>query len=288
MRLGDRHLSEYREKGYLTVPNAFSAHEVARLREALPDALADESPRRVMEQHGRSVRGLHGQHETVESFGHLARHPRLVLPARQLLGDDVFVYQFKINTKAAFEGDLWPWHQDFIFWQREDGMEEPRLVTAVVLIDDNTEFNGPLLFMEGSHREGVIEDLRARDAGPTAPSSSAAGEPIWLDDLSANLKYALSSSRVSDLATTYPLKSAKASAGSVIFFHPNLVHGSATNMTPFDRCLILVTYGSVATRFRPVEVERPSFLVTRNVTPLEVVDDEVLLRHAAADSRERL
>ncbi len=277
MRLDDGLLSEYRENGHITVNGAFNSREVAWLRRDLPTALADASPRRVMEQHGRSVRGLHGQHETVESFGHLARHPRLVVPARQLLGDDVFVYQFKVNTKAAFTGDLWPWHQDFIFWQREDGMEEPRVVNAVVLLDDNTEFNGPLLFMEGSHREGVIEDFGRRDAVAAEGDTEA---PSWLEGFTANLKYTLSATRVSDLARSYPLRSAKAEAGSVLFFHPNLVHGSSTNMTPFERSLILITYGSVATRFRQVSAERPSFLVNRDVTPLQVTDDSILLERA--------
>jgi ectoine hydroxylase len=34
----------------------------------------------------------------------------------------VYIYQFKINVKAAFGGDVWQWHQDYIFWRNEDGM----------------------------------------------------------------------------------------------------------------------------------------------------------------------
>ena len=55
-------------------------------------------------------------------FGLLARHPRLVEPLRQLFGEDVYVHQFKLNAKAAFEGDVWQWHQDYGTWARDDGM----------------------------------------------------------------------------------------------------------------------------------------------------------------------
>ncbi|MEI9803134.1 MAG: phytanoyl-CoA dioxygenase family protein [Pseudolabrys sp.] len=43
----------------------------------------------------------------------MARHPRLVEPLRQLFGENVYVHQFKLNAKAAFEGDVWQWHQDY-------------------------------------------------------------------------------------------------------------------------------------------------------------------------------
>jgi len=281
MRLDDLQLSAYRDNGLVTVPNVFSRAEVECLRAALPRALEDPSPGRVMESHGKSVRGLHGQHETIESFGNLVRHPRLIGPARQLLQEEVFVYQFKINVKAAFTGELWPWHQDFVFWQREDGMEEACLVNALVVIDDNTEFNGPLWFMEGSHREGVIDQFAE---GPSE-AARAPGQAEWVEGFSANLKYSLSDACITQLGRRYPLRSAQAPAGAVILFHPNLVHGSTGNMTPFDRCIILVTYGSVAARFRPMPSHRPGFLVNRDRTPLTMVHEGVLLESPRASDR---
>jgi len=31
-----------------------------------------------------------------------------------LLGSDIYVHQTKLNTKHAFVGDWWEWHQDYI------------------------------------------------------------------------------------------------------------------------------------------------------------------------------
>ena len=34
------------------------------------------------------------------------------------------MHQFKLNAKAAFEGEVWQWHQDYGTWARDDGMPE--------------------------------------------------------------------------------------------------------------------------------------------------------------------
>ena len=39
------------------------------------------------------------------SFERLMRHPSIVEPVKQLLGGDVYLHQFSINPKAAFEGE---------------------------------------------------------------------------------------------------------------------------------------------------------------------------------------
>src|SRR5690348_2127416 len=118
----------YEAEGYLLLPECFSRREVAEMKSELPALFAEESPRRVVEKDGHRVRSVYGSHVTHEVFHRLSRDPRLVQPAQQLLGSEVYVYQFKVNAKAAFGGDLWEWHQDFIFWAKEDGMPAPRAV----------------------------------------------------------------------------------------------------------------------------------------------------------------
>ena len=68
-------------------------------------------------------------------------------PVKQLLGGDVYMHQFKINAKAAFNGDVWQWHQDFGTWHRDDEMPEPRAMNIALFLEDVTEFNGALMFI---------------------------------------------------------------------------------------------------------------------------------------------
>ena len=81
----------------------------------------------------------------------------MVEPVKQLFGEDVYMHQFKINGKMAFDGDVWQWHQDYGTWQDDDLMPAPRAMNVAIFLDEVNEFNGPLMFIPGSHKLGVVE-----------------------------------------------------------------------------------------------------------------------------------
>ncbi|HEX2253341.1 MAG TPA: phytanoyl-CoA dioxygenase family protein [Thermoanaerobaculia bacterium] len=272
MRLVEENLRSYGEDGYLLLPDLFSADEVALLKQQLHEELRGAAERKVAEKGGQVVRSVYGSHDHNEVFRRLARHPRLVEPAVDLLGGPVYVYQFKINLKAAFGGDLWEWHQDYIFWLEEDGLPEPHLTSAVVFLDDVTEFNGPLIFVTGSHQEGVL-----RVPADSGVPSEYAGSPDWISNLTADLKYSIDPATLSRLVTERSMVAPKGGSGTALFFHPNLVHGSTQNMSPFDRAIAIVTYCRVDNVPRSDGPRRPEFLVSRDTSPIQPVPDDSLL-----------
>src|SRR3546814_10030693 len=62
-----------------------------------------------------------------------------------------------INGKNAFDGDVWQWHQDYGTWLNDDLMPTPRAMNVAIFLDEVNEHNGPLMFIPGSHRLGVLE-----------------------------------------------------------------------------------------------------------------------------------
>lgn len=274
MKLMKKQLAFYRENGYLFFPNHLSQAEVVELRAELPVVFQNEGPSRVMEKDGSTIRSVYGCHTSSEVFQRLVRHSRMLQPAQSVLQDPVYVYQFKINVKAAFSGDVWQWHQDYIFWLKEDGMPKPNVTNAVVFLDEVTELNGPIFLLPGSHREGVIE--------PPAASSASANErvcsltayqdsPSWISNLTADLRYSLNHATIAALIARYGAVGPKGPAGSVLFFHPNVVHGSPSNISPFNRTLILITYNSTNNIPTFPGPRRPDFLVSANYAALEPV-----------------
>ena len=265
MQLTEEQLEVYERDGFLLVPDVLESRELTRLRKELPTLFAEDSPRRVQEAGTDEVRSVYGSHLDNVLFDHLTRLPRLLEPARQVLGGEVYVYQFKINAKLAFVGDTWPWHQDFIFWNKEDGLPEPRLVNVGVFLDDVVEWNGPLLFIPGSQRRGMI-DLEA--GGGTDE-----GEPDWVANLKADLKYSIDPKTVQSLVDEGGIAAPKGKAGSVLLFHPNVVHGSVANISPFPRVMALVTYCAMDNVIVPgaVAEARPDFLAPRSATAVEPI-----------------
>ncbi|GAB1715817.1 MAG: L-proline 4-hydroxylase [Nitrobacter sp.] len=262
MRLTDNCLKSFRQEGYALLPEVLSSQELAVIRSHIDELAKIESESRVLERDGRTVRALHGCHLHDALFDRLVRLPAFLEPARQILESEVYTYQFKVNTKAAFRGDVWPWHQDYIFWRNEDGMPAAHAVNAMVFLDDVTEFNGPLYFMPGSHREGCI-------ASPKPPGPDAG----WQNDVSADLKYQISEEQLASFGQRYGLVAPKGSAGAVVFFDCNIVHGSPSNISPSARRMLIITYNAVNNVPIPRPRPRPAFLVGQATAPLVPLTD---------------
>jgi ectoine hydroxylase len=276
MQLTQKQLVSFNENGFLLIPECFSLAEVRRLSAELPALLCEESQRRIVEKEGEVVRSIYGSHTRSDIFRRLSCHPRIVEPVCQILNSDVYVYQFKINIKSAFSGDLWDWHQDFIFWQKEDGVPSDRMINAAIFIDEVNEFNGPMFLIPGSHREGTLE-IPARKVSSVDGNSVYKNSLSWVSNLTADIKYSVGREVVSQLVARFGIVASKGASGSVLFFHSKLVHASPNNISPFDRVITFVTYNS--TSYIPVTSgrRRPDFLCSRDYRPLVTVSDSSLL-----------
>jgi ectoine hydroxylase len=252
----------YQQNGFYLAQSAFSEREVDVLRHAAVEELTLDTPRRTVEPATGLPYRTHGSHLHHRVFGKLVRDARLVLAASLLVGDDVYVHQFKINSKEPFSGGTWGWHQDFAFWHREDRMPQPRAVSAAVFLDDVTEFNGPIIVVPGAHTAGMLE-TPARSDG-------------WAATTTQELKYNLADSpALPDLVSRNGLVAPKGPAGSVLWFHSNIPHASGQNMSPYGRLLILVSYNAVHNAL-PTTSPRPEWLIGRDFTPVAPVEGEFL------------
>jgi len=143
------------------------------LLDEVPALYARRRPENVREKTGDVVRTNFAAHLYSAPFARLARHPRMVEPVRQLLGEALYMHQYKINGKQAFDGDIWQWHQDYGTWHNDDQMPEARAMNVAIFLDEVNEFNGPLMFIPGSHKLGVLE---ARH------DTSTTSYPLWTVD----------------------------------------------------------------------------------------------------------
>jgi ectoine hydroxylase-related dioxygenase (phytanoyl-CoA dioxygenase family) len=263
MHITDEHIRFYEDNGYLLLPAFYSQAEVAALEAELPAIFAEDSARRVLEQDGSAVRSVYGAHTSNEVFDRLVRDPRILKPTMRVLGDDVYIHQFKINVKAAFGGEMWEWHRDYDTWHHEDGMPGTQALNVVIFLDEVNEFNGPLLLIPGSHKDTDIEDF-VRDESEIL----ADGAPGWMANLTTKIKHSLDRETIARLALRHQIIAPKGPKGSLLFFHSNIAHGSSQNMSPFDRRIIIVSYNSVKNALLPVARPRPGFLAGRDFRPL--------------------
>ncbi|MDX1432827.1 MAG: phytanoyl-CoA dioxygenase family protein [Gammaproteobacteria bacterium] len=262
MKLQPQDIARFNEQGYLFFPGRFSAEEAAVLRRAADDVYAQEREEVWRESSG-VARTAFAAHTYNEAFRRLGRHPRLIEPVMQLLEGPVYMHQFKVNAKAAFDGEVWQWHQDYGTWKRDDDMPEPRAMNIAVFLDDVTAANGPLLFIPGSHVMGVLE------AGHDLETTSY---PLWTLDRDT----------VSRLAERGGCAAPTGPAGSMLLFSSLLVHASPPNISPFGRTIVYLSLCHVDNHIR--RFKRAEWIAHRDFAPIEPLADDCLASLVAADS----
>ena len=260
MKLNAEQLKAFDEQGYVFFPNCFSEEEIALLRlEA--DNILKLDRQEVWREKSGAPRTAFAAHKFNQVFEVMSRHPRLVEPLMQMFGEGVYVHQFKLNAKAAFEGDVWQWHQDYGTWARDDGMPEPRAMNIAVFLDEVMPINGALMLIPKSHRQGVLA------AGHDELTTSY---PLWT----------LDKETVTRLAAEGGIVAPTGKAGSVLMFHGNLVHASPPNITPYPRKIVYLTLCAVSNHIS--KFTRPEWIAHRDFTPLVPVADDALLAYARA------
>jgi len=260
MKLTDPQLEQFDRDGYLFFPSLFAPAEIKRLTDAVPALYAERRPENVREKTGEAVRTNFAAHMYSAPFARLARHPRMVKPIEQLFGEKLYMHQFKINGKMAFDGDVWQWHQDYGTWKNDDWMPEARAMNVAIFLDEVNEFNGPLMFIPGSHKLGVLE------AGHDTTTTSY---PLWTIDHET----------IAKLVVRGGIVAPKGPAGSMILFHGCLVHASTSNLSPWNRVSVYLSLCAVSNHIR--RFKRPGYIAHRDFTPIECLPDDCLLKEYA-------
>jgi len=260
-------LHVYESRGFLVVPGVFSALEVAAFKAAataLCAAADPNNPRVVREPGGQDIRSIFAVHQKDSPLANLTGDARLVARARQILGGPIGIHQSRVNFKPGLVGREFGWHSDFETWHAEDGMPRMQALSMSVLLSDNHTCNGPTLMIPGSHTTFVscpghtpdqhyLQSLRRQEYGVPDHDS--------IRDL---VRAAIS--------PDYPLGIAEAigSAGSVLIFDCNLLHGSAGNLTPYERTNVFIVYSALTNALgRPFGAfePRPDYIAAAPLLP---------------------
>jgi ectoine hydroxylase len=257
MHLNQDQIAQFDREGYLFFPGLFTQEEIKTLTDEVPALYAQRRPENVREKGSDAVRTNFAAHLYSAPYARLARHPRMVEPIQQLFGEDVYMHQFKINGKMAFEGDVWQWHQDYGTWVNDDQMPEARAMNVAIFLDEVNEFNGPLMFIPGSHKQGVL---------PAGHDTSTTSYPLWT----------INNDAIGTLIDKGGLVAPKGPAGSMILFHACLVHASGSNLSPWNRVSVYLSLCAVSNHIR--RFKRPGYIAHRDFTPIRCLPDDCLLK----------
>jgi phytanoyl-CoA hydroxylase len=224
-RLTKAQVEQYRERGYLVVPDVLDAGLLGEIRRTVDAIVADAGKLTahtdvydLEESHTPEkprLRRIKTPHKHFPFFAELTRNPRITEILAQLIGPDIRLHGAKLNMKSAGYGAAVEWHQDWAFYPHTN---DDVLATGIYLDDCDME-NGPLLVVPDTHK-GPVNDHHANGyfVGAMDPE---------LEGL--------------DYSKAVPLTG---KAGSMTIHHARLVHGSAVNTSSKPRRLLLHEYAA--------------------------------------------
>jgi ectoine hydroxylase len=262
MKLTQQQIEQFDRDGYLFFPSHFTPDEVKKLTDEVPRLYAQDRPENIREKGKTSVRTNFAAHMYSAPFARLARHPRMITPVEQLFDEKLYMHQFKINGKMAFDGDVWQWHQDYGTWLNDDAMPEARAMNVAIFLDEVNEFNGPLMFIPGSHKMGALE---------AGHDTSTTSYPLWT----------ISNDNIRTLVDKGGIVAPKGPAGSMIMFHGCLVHASSPNLSPWNRVAVYLSLCAVSNHVR--RFKRPGYIAHRQFDAIECLPDDCLLKDYPVD-----
>lgn len=260
--LSREQLESYERDGFLFFPELLDAKEVAALRAEMeqlkrdPKVVARDGT--ITEPGSREVRTVFEIHKVSGRFGALARDARLADLAAQILNDEIYITQSRLNYKPGFRGKEFYWHSDFETWHVEDGMPRMRALSISISLTDSYSVNGPLMVIPGSHRAYLsCVGETPKEHYRTSLKRQDYGVP---DDGS-----------LTRLVREGGITAPAGKTGSVLIFDCNLMHGSNSNITPYPRSNAFFAYnamGNALTSPFGTREPRPDFLSERNPEPL--------------------
>ncbi|HSM41387.1 MAG TPA: phytanoyl-CoA dioxygenase family protein [Afifellaceae bacterium] len=230
--LSEEEIERFWRDGAITVENAVPGDQLAALRrefdgwveesrghEAAYGEAMDGRPRFDL-QPGHSaahpaLRRVQAPSEISEAYFNVMADSRMTDMVADLIGPNVKHHHNKINSKLPGAATEVKWHQDFPYTPHTN----TDLVTALLMVDEVTDENGPLEIAPGSHR-GPLHSLwhDGRFTGAIA------------DETAERIK----SEAVRCLGP----------AGSVCLMHTCVAHGSAPNLSDLPRTLFIAVYSA--------------------------------------------
>lgn len=217
----------YNENGYLRIPQVFSPEET--------DQLADELDRLVQDwaftspgwtgpwrqaymdpdtEKKSKLTAMHDLHLYSAAWCRAVTHPRLAEALSDLIGPNVELHHSTLHIKPPQTGHPFPMHQDYPFYEHQDG----RYIDVLVHLDDTFHENGEIRFLAGSHKLGKLEHITQTAEGPCSPHLPT---------------------ELYSLEETAPVS---AKRGDVVCFNIYTIHGSYINQTKKPRRMVRVGY----------------------------------------------
>ncbi len=213
----------FHKDGYVIVKEFCNEDEAAKLFKAVQeDKALQTNAMNFQDKLGRKSKLSLWYTPGDDELGYLTRSEKMVNSVYQLLDSDapVCLFHTKVLQKDPWIGGAWEWHQDYGYWYKNQFMFPDQLLSVMIALQPETQDNGCLQVIRGSHKLGRIDH-------------SLSGDAVGADMVMVN-------NALKTMQAVY----VELEIGDAIFFHSNLLHRSGANLSDHQRLSVISCYCS--------------------------------------------
>ena len=216
-----KQINFYKKNGYLILENVLSKSDLKKCSSRIEKLARDQKKenRRGLFEPGISKSLLHSIHKDPIIKSICEDKEWFQEYSKKLLGNKEFiVWNAKSNLKRRWHGSCEYYHQDFSYWKGY-GFKSSNMLSCMIFPDDHKHYNGGMWVLSGSHKK-LYEHKKF----------------LNINSLQKNL---IPINLMDSLSKKYKPVQLSIKAGSCLFFHCKLIHGSSHNISPIDRRIVL-------------------------------------------------
>ena len=217
--------AQFDRDGFIAIKGLISSGTMAQISreiDALHERMAMNAPAEVgvsweqqKEGRPRRIRQLMHSEKVSPSLNAVLRSDEVLDVVAALIGPNISLFHSKLLMKAAQDGTVTPWHQDYAYWKR--GTIRPLQLNCMLAIDPATHENGCIQFVPGTHKGGLQSHENKKNM------SFGTFLPGYFDPRPGAVAIEMQ-------------------PGDCIFFGPLVIHGSDGNRSAHDRRANTVAY----------------------------------------------
>ncbi|QEG21468.1 phytanoyl-CoA dioxygenase family protein [Mariniblastus fucicola] len=204
-------IEQYNDQGYVMPFYGLDEAESKELRAFFDGVLA------AFIELGRDSYSISTAHLRFARIWDLVKHPNIVGPVCDLLGENVVAWGSHFFCKMPHDGKQVAWHQDSTYWP----LSPTKTVTVWLAIDDADPENANMRFIPRSHLHGLIDYGKSEDDRDVLNMVVENPEQYGGDPVDVSLK-----------------------AGQFSMHSDQLLHGSEGNDSDRRRCGLTIRYAA--------------------------------------------
>jgi len=214
----------YNKNGFLLFNDLINNNDIRKIKKRLNFLSQSQKDGRGLSEPGLKKSLIHSLHNDNFLKKLLEEKVWFQNISKKLLNcNEIFTWNAKSNLKSRWHGSVEYYHQDWIYWKGL-GFKSSNMINCMIFVDGHAHENGGLWVFPGSHKKMLKHQ-----------------KFLNINSLQKYLIPGKTLDKINKKKRAIPIE---CKAGSCLFFHSKLVHGSAHNISAKNRIILLYDISS--------------------------------------------